>query len=258
MTDLGLIVFDSDVLRDKNVLITGGSRGIGAKTAYFLAQGGAQVSIVYRNGAARADKVLHEIESGTGIKGCAVRADITTDQDVLRRFLKEKVEKLDILILNASGGMESGMPGDYPMRLNRDAQLNTVETCLPFMPAGSRVVFVTSHQAHFITTCQTLPEYEKVALSKRAGEDALVQKMKDIPYIGFVVVSGDMIVGTVTAMLINRLYPGALDERRNKTGKLYDVSEFAAEVARAAIDPIPEGNIKFVGDISTFLTDTEG
>lgn len=39
MTDLGLIVFDSDVLRDKNVLITGGSRGIGAKTAYFLAQG---------------------------------------------------------------------------------------------------------------------------------------------------------------------------------------------------------------------------
>ncbi len=80
---------------------------------------------------------------------------------------------LDILVLNASGGMESGMAEDYALLLNRDAQVRVLEAALPLLREGSRVVFVTSHQAHFIRTTPTMPEYEPVALSKRAGEDAL-------------------------------------------------------------------------------------
>ncbi|MEN0101953.1 MAG: short chain dehydrogenase, partial [Curtobacterium sp.] len=70
--------------------------------------------------------------------------------------------------------------------------------------------------------------------------------------IEFVVVSGDMIEGTITATLLNRINPGAIEERRGAVGKLYSVSEFAAEVALAAVEPIPADNTRLVGDVSGF------
>ena len=38
-------------------------------------------------------------------------------------------------------------------------------------------MFVTSHQAHFIDEVETLDAYEPVARSKRAGEDALRERI---------------------------------------------------------------------------------
>src|SRR5690606_1413558 len=132
---------------------------------------------------------------------------------------------LDILVLNASGGMESGMAEDYAMLLNRDAQVSVLTAALPLLGAGSRVVFVTSHQAHFIRTTETMPEYEAVALSKRAGEDALREMIPQLSDAGveFVVVSGDMIEGTITATLLERANPGAIDSRKQAAGRLYNV-----------------------------------
>ena len=122
---------------------------------------------------------------------------------------------LDVLILNASGGMESGLGQDYAMRLNRDAQLDLLHAALPLLQPGSRVVFVTSHQAHFIATTPTLPEYEPVARSKRAGEDALRAAVPELTDAGveLVVVSGDMIEGTITLKLLERANPGAIAGR---------------------------------------------
>ncbi|WP_309069612.1 SDR family oxidoreductase, partial [Microbacterium sp.] len=164
---------------------------------------------------------------------------------------------LDILVLNASGGMESGMAEDYALKLNRDAQVNVLQTALPLLSDGSRVVFVTSHQAHFIRTTPTMPEYEPVALSKRAGEDALRELVPSLAErgIGFTVVSGDMIEGTITATLLERANPGAIAHRRESAGRLYNVSEFAAEVARAAVDPVPADNTRLVGDVSAFAAE---
>jgi NAD(P)-dependent dehydrogenase (short-subunit alcohol dehydrogenase family) len=161
---------------------------------------------------------------------------------------------LDILVLNASGGMEADVAEDYAMKLNRDAQVGVLNAALPLLAPGGRVVFITSHQAHFIRDVDTMPEYRPVALSKRAGEDAL-RAMKDelaSKAVGFVVVSGDMIEGTVTATLLNRIHPGALDERKEVAGKIYNVEEFAAEVARAIVDDIPEDHTRLVGDTTSF------
>jgi len=167
---------------------------------------------------------------------------------------RERFGSLDILVLNASGGMESGMGDDYALKLNRDAQVTVLTRGLELMSSGGRVVFVTSHQAHFIRTVPTMPEYEAVALSKRAGEDALrdLIPMLEARGIGFTVVSGDMIEGTITATLLERAAPGAIDARKEAAGKLYNVSEFAAEVAQAAVDPVPVGNTRIVGDVSSF------
>lgn len=242
-------------LAGRTVLVTGSSRGIGADTIRYFAQGGANVVINYRNKAPRAEKLAGELRE-LGVEALVVGADLTDPSSVAEMFaaVKEHFGSLDILVLNASGGMEGGMAEDYAMTLNRDAQVGVLAAALPLLDDGSRVVFVTSHQAHFIRTTPTMPEYEVVALSKRAGEDALRAQIPALTEqgVGFVVVSGDMIEGTITATLLERANPGAIESRRESAGKLYNVSEFAAEVARAAVEPIPADNTRLIGDVSSF------
>ncbi|WP_375390158.1 SDR family oxidoreductase [uncultured Amnibacterium sp.] len=241
----------------KRALITGSSRGIGADTAVLLAGRGFDVVINYRDEkkVRRADAVVQKVRDAGG-ESFAVRADLTDGESVeaLMRAVVREWGGLDLLMLNASGGMEAGAAEDYALQLNRDAQVRVLEAAVPLMDPGSRVVFVTSHQAHFIATTPTMPEYEPVARSKRAGEDALRARIPALEAlgIGFVVVSGDMIEGTVTAQILNRASPGALDARREAAGRLYNVQEFAEEIAAAAVEPVPADRTRLVGDVSSF------
>ncbi|GMA27485.1 SDR family oxidoreductase [Arenivirga flava] len=244
-------------LAGRRALVTGSSRGIGADTARYLAAAGAKVVINYRNKEARALKLVAEIEAAGG-EAIAIGADLTDPASLEAMFaqVEDAWGGLDVLVMNASGGMEGGMAEDYAMQLNRDAQVNLLAAARPLLGAGARVVFVTSHQAHFIRTTETMPEYVPVALSKRAGEDALREQIPSLADAGieFVVVSGDMIEGTITATLLERANPGAIASRREDAGKLYNVQEFAAEVALAAIEPVPAENTRYVGDVSGFAT----
>ena len=236
-------------------LVTGSSRGIGADTITYFAEAGARVAINYRNKEARALKLVSQLQE-KGAEAIAIGADLTDPNSVaaMVEAVREEFGGLEILVLNASGGMESGMAEDYAMKLNRDAQVDFLNAMLPLLHEGSRIVFVTSHQAHFIKTVETMPEYLPVALSKRAGEDALRDLIPSLTAkgIGFVVVSGDMIEGTITATLLQRANPGAIEARKEAAGRLYNVSEFAAEVALAAVEPIPDDNTRYVGDVSDF------
>ncbi|MWV49906.1 SDR family NAD(P)-dependent oxidoreductase [Rathayibacter sp. VKM Ac-2803] len=243
-------------LDGKRILVTGSSRGIGADTIRYFAEAGARVVVNYRSKAPRATKLVDQIVAAGG-SAFAVGSDLTDAESRSALFarIEEELGGLDVLVLNASGGMESNMGEDYAMVLNRDSQVATLEAALPLLGAGSRVVFVTSHQAHFIRTTPTMPEYEPVALSKRAGEDALRERIAELSERGveFVVVSGDMIEGTITATLLERSNPGAISSRRESAGKLYNVGEFAAEVALAAVEQIPADNTRLVGDTSDFV-----
>ncbi|MGR4009827.1 SDR family oxidoreductase [Leucobacter sp. 1207-22] len=248
-------VLESGSLAGRRALVTGSSRGVGADTIRYFAEAGADVVVNFRNKAPRAEKLAAQLQE-LGVRALVQGADLTDSDSVngMMAAVKEELGGLDILVLNASGGMESGMAEDYALQLNRDAQLRVLDAALPLLSDGARVVFVTSHQAHFIRTTPTMPEYVPVAESKRAGEDALRARIPELEArgIGFVVVSGDMIEGTVTATLLNRLNPGAIEERREQAGKLYNVAEFAAEVARAAVDPVPADNTRLVGDTASF------
>src|ERR1019366_7246023 len=188
-------------LSGKRALVTGSSRGIGADTAQYFAAAGATVVINYRNKEARALKLVAAIEAAGG-QALAIGADLTDPESLAAMFaqIEEKLGGLDILVMNASGGMESGMGEDYAMRLNRDAQVDLLNAARPLLHDGSRIVFVASQQAHFITSTETMPEYLPVALSKRAGEDALRDQIPALAEdgIGFVLVSGAMLEGTIT------------------------------------------------------------
>ncbi len=163
--------------------------------------------------------------------------------------------RLDVLVLNASGGLERDAAPGYAMLLNRDAQTRLSELALPHLPAGGRIVFVTSHQAHFSPTRVAPPGYEQIAASKRAGEDALRTMTGEFATrgIGFTVVSGDMIDGTIIVKLLERRDPNAVTERRDQ-GDLPTVEEFATAVADATTLDAPLGHTVYVGG-NDYLTE---
>lgn len=232
-------------------LVTGASRGIGAATALKLASLGSDVVVNYRTKGGRAEAVVSAVER-LGRKAIALQADLTKVDEVKRMLdiVEETFKRLDVLILNASGGLERDKAEDYAMVLNRDAQLQMARLSTKLMPGDGRIVFVTSHWAHFYGHQPVIPGYEVVASSKHAGEKVLREYASEIETAGisFVVVSGDIIEGTITPRLLERSNPGLMENRRNETGVLPTVDEFAEIIARAAFDRhIASGHTVFVG-----------
>jgi len=70
---------------DKVMLITGGSRGIGAATALGAARQGYAVVLSYRTEVEAAAQVVRSIEAAGG-RALAVQADVAQEADVLRLF----------------------------------------------------------------------------------------------------------------------------------------------------------------------------
>jgi 3-oxoacyl-[acyl-carrier protein] reductase len=190
------------------------------------------------------------IEAGGG-QALALQADLTNSGATgeMMGKIKATYGRIDVLILNASGGMERDVDPGYALRLNRDAQLSLVDRAMDLMRPGSRIVFVTSHQAHFHGSLQVIDAYEPVARSKRAGEDALRARIPELTARGIdlVVVSGDMIEGTITVVLLERASPGIVDARRSQVGQIPTVKEFASAVASAATAAHPTGHTVYVG-----------
>ena len=90
------------MFKDKVVLITGGSRGIGRSTAIKFAQRGAKVIVVYKSNKLKAASLIKEIESFGGVIR-AIQADISQEKE-LDRLVDLALScfgKIDILINNA-------------------------------------------------------------------------------------------------------------------------------------------------------------
>ena len=87
----------------KVLLITGGSRGIGAATAVLAAQQGYVVAVNYQSDRTRADEVVAEIAKAGG-KAIAVQGDVSKPQDVARMFDETEVQLGKIThVVNSAG-----------------------------------------------------------------------------------------------------------------------------------------------------------
>lgn len=232
------------------ILVTGASRGVGAEVARRLAAAQRHVVVNYREKAKRADGVVEAVRRAGG-KASAIRADVTDEQMVAAMLadIGERFGALDVLILNASGGLEPGADDGYPMRLNCDAQVQLARLALPLMPAGGRVVFVTSHLAHFYGRKPVPTDYLPIAVSKQAGEKALRAMIPTFESSGItlVVVSGDMLEGSTMVRLFERRDPDAIAARRHAGGGLPTEDEFACAIVGATDEPHDNGDTIYVG-----------
>jgi 3-oxoacyl-[acyl-carrier protein] reductase len=256
---------DNDVGRDERtdmphaptrvILVTGASRGIGAEVAQQLAGADTHVIVNYREKARRAEDVAAAVRAAGG-NASTMAADLSDEAATAAMIdsIKARFGRLDALILNASGGLELGADPGYAMRLNRDAQRRLTVLAMPLMPVGGRVVFVTSHQAHFFPNKAVPKGYSAVAASKRAGETALyaMRSQFDRAGIHMTVVSGDMIDGTIIVRLLARRDPDAVEARRT-VGTLPTVDQFASAIVHATNTATPTG-IVYVGGADYLMT----
>ena len=84
------------------ILITGGSRGIGAATAILAAKRGYNVAFTYQSNATAANEVAEKIRA-TGRKALMLQADVAVEVDVLSVFkqVDTQLGQLDALVNNA-------------------------------------------------------------------------------------------------------------------------------------------------------------
>lgn len=96
-------------LRDKKILITGASSGIGQAIAILCAQKGANILINYQKNLKGAKQTLKEVEKYS--KGSIFQADLTDEKQIKKMFadISSKVGQIDILVNNAG----DAQPGNF-------------------------------------------------------------------------------------------------------------------------------------------------
>ena len=138
-------------LKAQNILVTGGSRGIGAAIVRRLAYDGANVAFTYSRSEATADELIQML-TAEGARVKAYQADAARPQDMpalVARFI-EDFSRLDVLVNNA--GVFSGAnigeidAAEYTrvMRINVEAVFVLTNAAAGVMQAGSRIINISS------------------------------------------------------------------------------------------------------------------
>jgi glucose 1-dehydrogenase len=166
-------------LRGKNVLVTGGSSGIGQAIAVRFGQEGANVAINYRKGQAEAEHthdLIHETLSRMeeeGVRHIVVQADVAKEEDIVRMVETTIAELggLDILINNA-GFQISGASHEIPIESFdrvlatnlRGAYICAREALKHFLAAGKPGVIINISSVH-----QLIPKPNYIGYSASKG-----------------------------------------------------------------------------------------
>ncbi|ANF59755.1 NAD(P)-dependent oxidoreductase [Halotalea alkalilenta] len=143
------------------MLITGGSRGIGAATARLAASRGYAVAINYRAEREAAERLVAEIES-KGAVAWAIQADIGVEAEIEAMFaaLDARFGRLDVLVNNA--GIVDQVCRVEAMSFERVERMMRINVAGPFICAreaikrmalqhggkGGAIVNVSSAAAH--------------------------------------------------------------------------------------------------------------
>ncbi|WGQ09125.1 SDR family oxidoreductase [Pedobacter gandavensis] len=157
---------------NKNVVITGGTTGIGLATAKAFISAGANVWITSRN-TENLQKAAAEINSQ---KLFTVVSDTSKLEDILilEKAVADHENKLDVLFLNA--GIAAFEPIEKVTEASFDAQFNTnvkghfftLQKLLPYLTDGAAVVFTSSTVATAANSGASVYSATKGALNKIA------------------------------------------------------------------------------------------
>lgn len=157
---------------NKNVIISGGTTGIGLATAKAFINAGANVWITGRN-ADNLQKASSDINSPK-LKTVVSDTSKLTDIAILEKAFGESGSKLDVLFLNA--GIATFKPIEQATEAEFDAQFNTnvkghfftLQSLLPHLSDGASVIFTSSTVATASNLGTSIYSATKGALNKIA------------------------------------------------------------------------------------------
>lgn len=190
-------------LQHKSVLVTGGSRGIGAAIAKRLAKEGANVAITYQASAEKAAAVVKEIET-FGVKGLAIQADSADPHAVTAAvdLTAKTFGGLDIIVNNAGIGLYKDITEftledfDLVSAVNVRAVFAGSKAALAHMGRGGRIINIGSCQAERMPT----PGGSLYAMSKSALVGLTKGMARDLGPKG---------------ITVNAVHPGPIDTDMN-------------------------------------------
>jgi NAD(P)-dependent dehydrogenase (short-subunit alcohol dehydrogenase family) len=173
----------------KTLVITGGSRGIGAATAKLAAKHGFAVCVGYRADAEAAERVVTEIKAANG-DAIAVHVDVSNEEDVIALFetAERSLGAIGGLVNNAAVNERHSRVEDYShARLQRIFAVNAIG---PFLcareavrrmatsrgGAGGAIVNVSSSSAQMGSP----NEYVDYAATKGALETMTIGLSKEV------------------------------------------------------------------------------
>jgi 3-oxoacyl-[acyl-carrier protein] reductase len=137
------------VLKDKTVLVTGGSKGIGRACIEAFAQQGANVIINYARDEEGAQETA-DAASKHGVKTLLVQTDISDNTQVAAMFAKIKTEfsSIDVLVNNAGITAKNDNPDNLEaiqdvFDTNLFAQIRVTNAARQLMTTG-KIIFISS------------------------------------------------------------------------------------------------------------------
>ncbi|MBZ0164878.1 MAG: SDR family oxidoreductase [Notoacmeibacter sp.] len=227
----------------KTVLVTGGSRGIGAAVSIGAAKAGWRVAVNYVSDTAAADAVVAEIEKAGG-EAFAVKGDVGSEADVLAMFaaVDDRWGRLDALVNNAGVVDKTARLDEMSadrfermMRINVTGSLLCAREAVKRMSTrhggrGGVIVNLSSAAAKLGSPAQ----YVDYAASKGAI-DSLTK--------------GLGIEVAAEGIRVNAVRPGIIDTEIHASGGEPD----RVEKARGAVPMKREGTATEVADVILFL-----
>ena len=90
------------MIKNKNIVVTGATRGIGKEIAFTLVENGANVAINYRTFNESIERLVEDLRRfGTNV--VAIKCDISSEEDIKRFIVEAKIQlgTIDVLVNNA-------------------------------------------------------------------------------------------------------------------------------------------------------------
>ncbi len=159
-------------LKNKNVLITGGSSGIGKAMVYAFAQEGSNIVFTYNSKKAESEEIVKETKQ-LGVNALAVKVDMYLEEDLKKLFehIKKEFKTLDILVNNAGINRPRDLFDTKVWReifqVNLFSAVFCSEKSVELMKNGGKILNISSIYAEGKACWKGLPAYgaSKAALS---------------------------------------------------------------------------------------------
>jgi len=195
----------------KIVLITGGSRGIGAATARLAARQGYDVAINYVGNEKAAQEVVADIEKSNA-RGIAIQGDMANESDIKRMFeTVDKFGKLTHLVNNAGiTGKASRYADADPAMMRRVIDINVTGAMIVAQEAIRRMSTKSGGKGGAIVNLGSMAstlgapgEYVWYAASKGAIDALTIGLSREVAAEG---------------IRVNSVAPGLIDTEIHATG----------------------------------------
>ena len=222
-------------LENREALVTGASKGIGAAIAKEMAAAGAAVVVNYRADRSSADAVVKEITEADG-RAVAIRGDVSKSEDVRRLFtdVAETFGRLDIVVNNAGVYQAMNIEEITEQEFHREFDTNVLapltvirESLDYFGSSGGSIVNIGSGASQMCP-----PGYSLYAASKSALDAVTRVLAKEL---------------APRKIRVNSVNPGATLSEGTKSAGLYGTG---SEFERQLVAMTPLGRIGTPADIA--------